>query len=265
MDAEYQRQQSYSAGAWVQRNYLHRHLRYGPALGYHDVLGLDHRAGATGGQAYSPNVVVTVEQPTTLTFTAQPQIVQPGGAVTLSWTTQNAASISIDQGVGQVQPVGRVPIAAYILRRRPPTLRRRFRSIQNAPPVTATATVTVSTGGLSNLNHIIFMMQENRAFDNYFGQLAAYRVNHQPPIKGAQMSDVNDLHTLPSNYQICNEQNQCFGPFHARTECIENLSPSWDETHYDMDLVGNDWLNLTETSVYKMDRFLDTTLWRQRR
>jgi phospholipase C len=27
-----------------------------------------------------------------------------------------------------------------------------------------------------------------------------------------------------------------------------------------MDLVGNDWLNLTDTSVYKMDRFLDTTL-----
>ncbi len=35
-----------------------------------------------------------------------------------------------------------------------------------------TATVTVSTGGVSNLNHIIFMVQENRAFDNYFGQLA---------------------------------------------------------------------------------------------
>ena len=44
------------------------------------------------------------------------------------------------------------------------------------------------------------------------------------------------------------------------TECIENLSPSWDETHYDMDLVGNDWLNLTQNSMYKMDRFLDTTL-----
>ena len=62
--------------------------------------------------------------------------------------------------------------------------------------------MTVSTGGLSNLNHIIFMLQENRAFDNYFGELAQYRVNHQPPIQGAQLSDVNDLHTLPPNYQI---------------------------------------------------------------
>ena len=59
----------------------------------------------------------------------------------------------------------------------------------------ATATVTVSTGNINNVNHIIFMVQENRAFDNYFGELAEYRVNHQPPIQGAQLSDVNDLHT----------------------------------------------------------------------
>ena len=44
--------------------------------------------------------------------------------------------------------------------------------------MTATVTVTVSTGGISNLNHIIYMLQENRAFDNYFGSLAKYRVNH---------------------------------------------------------------------------------------
>ena len=103
------------------------------------------------------------------------------------------------------------------------------------------------------------MLQENRAFDNYFGVFANYRVNIDH-IPGAQMSDVNDLHTLPPNYTIKNPQGQSFGPFHQRTECIENLSPSWDETHYDMDLVGNDWLHLTQNSIYKMDRFLDTTL-----
>ncbi len=214
----------------------------------------------TGGQAYSPKVVVTVEQPTTLTFMAQPQIVQPGGAVTLSWTTTNASTVTIDNGVGQVQPVG---MGSYccVHPQKTTTYTATATSIYpNAPPVTATATVTVSTGGLSNLNHIIYMLQENRAFDNYFGQLATYRVNHNPPIQGAKLSDVNDLHTLPPNYQICNPQNQCFGPFHARTECIENLSPSWNETHYDMDLVGGDWLNVLPSSVYKMDNFLKTTL-----
>ncbi len=50
------------------------------------------------------------------------------------------------------------------------------------------ATVTVSTGEISNLGHIIFMVQENRAFDNYFGVLAQYRINHQPPIPGRSLA-----------------------------------------------------------------------------
>ncbi len=213
--------------------------------------------GPSGGQAYSPNVIVTVEQPTTLTFTANPQTVPPGGTVILSWSTTNAISVTIDHGIGLQPPQGTYTVNPT----ETTTYTATAKSIYpNAPPVTATATVTVSTGGISNLNHIIFMLQENRSFDNYFGQLAQYRVNHNPPIQGAQLSDVNDLHTLASDYKICNPKSQCFGVFHARTECIENLSPSWDETHYDMDLVGNDWLNLTQNSVYKMDRFLDTTL-----
>src|SRR5579884_1011746 len=121
------------------------------------------------------------------------------------------------------------------------------------------APVIVNSGSLQNLNHIVYMLQENRAFDNYFGVFANYRVNVDH-ISGAQMSDVNDLHTLGSGYKIKNPNGLWFGPYHQRTTCIENLSPSWNETHYDMDLVGNNWLQLTQSSVFKMDRFLDTTL-----
>jgi phospholipase C len=216
--------------------------------------------GPVGGQAFSPQVLITVEQPTTVTLAANPTVIQSGGTATLSWTTTNAATISIDHGVGNdLTPVNMGSVNVR------PTQTTTYTATATSiypgtPPVTATATVTVSTNGVSNLNHIIYMVQENRAFDNYFGVLAQYRVNHQPPIQGAQLSDVNDLHTLPSGYTIMNPQGQSFGPFHARTECIENLSPSWDETHYDMDLVGNDWMNLSPSSQYLMDRFLDTTL-----
>ncbi len=215
---------------------------------------------STGGQAFSPQVTVQVEHPTTLTFWASPTTVPPGGSVTLYWQTTYAASVSIDHGIGNVTPVSGGSYCCVNPQQTTTYTATATSIYPGAPPVTATATVTVSTGGISNLNHIIFMLQENRAFDNYLGVLAQYRVNHQPPIQGAQLSDVNDLHTLPSNYTIDNPQGQAFGPFHARTECIENLSPSWNETHYDMDLVGNDWLNLTQGSQYLMDRFLDTTL-----
>src|SRR5579863_3245828 len=208
------------------------------------------------GTAYSQQVTVNVGNPTTVTLMAHPQSVQAGQQVTLTWTSQNASSVTITPGVGQVGLNG----STYVYPTQTTTYTATATSIYpNSPPVTATATVTVSTGGISNLNHIIYMLQENRAFDNYFGVLAEYRVNHQPPIQGAQLSDVNDLHNLPAGYKLTNPEGQQFAPFHARTECVENLSPAWDETHYDIDLVGNDWLNLTQNSQYLMDRFLDTT------
>ncbi len=213
--------------------------------------------GPVGGQAVSPQVNITVLGAMTLSFSANPTVVQSGGASTLAWQTTNAVSVSIDQGIGMVLPV---QMGTYVVHPTQTTTYTATATDAFNNQIQKSATVTVSTGGVTNLNHIVFMVQENRAFDNYFGKLAEYRVNHQPPIPGAQLSDVNDLHTLPSNYTIKNPAGQSFGPYHQRTECIENLSPSWDETHYDMDLVGNDWLNLTASSQYLMDRFLDTTL-----
>lgn len=221
--------------------------------------------GTAGGQAYSPQVTITVGNPTTVTLTANPTTVPSGGTTTLSWTSSNATAVTISCSTppGCNPAIGPVGLTGSTTQN--PTATTTYTATATsiypgAPPVMATAKVTVSTGGVTNLNHIIFMVQENRAFDNYFGELAEYRVNHNPPIQGAQLSDVDDLHNLPPNYQICNPQGACFGPFHARTECIENLSPSWDETHYDMDLVGDDWLNLNQNSQYLMDKFLWTTL-----
>ena len=43
---------------------------------------------------------------------------------------------------------------------------------------TPTPTPTTAQGGsLQNVNHIIFMMQENRSFDSYFGKINDYRAS----------------------------------------------------------------------------------------
>ena len=211
----------------------------------------------TGGQAYSPRIVVNVQRPTTLTFKALTPVARAGDAVTLSWTTANASSITIE-GVGQLQPVGGGTYCCVHPNKTTSYTATATPVYPGAPPVRATTMVTVSTGDLTNLNHIIFLVQENRAFDNYFGQLAEYRVNHQPPIQGAMLSDVNDLHTLPSDFQLCNPNKLCFPLYHARTMCTENLSPAWDETHYDVHLSDWDWQHVTQNSQFLMDLFLDS-------
>ena len=211
--------------------------------------------GATGpyqGQAYSPGVAVGVNGGMQLGCAATPQTPVSGEAVTITWTARNAASVRIDQGIGEVAPTvaGRVKVHPTQTTTYTCTATDRF-----GDHLSATTKAIVSTGDVSNLNHITFLLQENRAFDNYFGNLAYYRVNIDH-IPGAQMSDVNDLHNLPPGYMLQNGQGQSFPPFHERSECIEGLNPNWNESHVDMDLVGGDWMHLSDNSQYLMDKFL---------
>jgi hypothetical protein len=60
-------------------------------------------ATGPGGMA-TAQATVTVNQPPTASFSAMPSIINPAGASTLSWSTTNATSVSIDNGVGS-QPV----------------------------------------------------------------------------------------------------------------------------------------------------------------
>lgn len=209
--------------------------------------------GPNGGAA-TAQATVTVINPVQVTLTPATQTIQPGTSAILNYTTQNAVSLTINGN--SVTPVNQGTYNTGPLNST--TTFTAVATDQFGGTATATATVIVSTGGMSNINHVIFMLQENRSFDNYFGVLAQYRVNHQPPIQGAQLSDVDDLHNLPNNYTITNPQGQKFGPFHQRTECTENLSPAWDETHYDMDITHGDFLHLNGAQ-FLMDRFLDTT------
>ncbi len=222
-----------------------------PALGTNRIF----MVGANGpydGQAYSQPVNVNVRGGMSLSCAATPAIPAPGQPATISWTATNAASLRIDQGVGEVSPAtaGKVTVSPTQSTTYTCTAMDRF-----GDQLSRQTKVILSAGSIQNLNHILFMLQENRAFDNYFGVFANYRVNIDH-IPAAQLSDVNDLHTLPPSYAIKNPQGQSFGPFHQRTTCIEDLSPMWDETHSDMDLIGDDWLDLTQDSLYKMDRFL---------
>ncbi len=93
------------------------------------------------------------------------------------------------------------------------------------------------TGGLSNLNHIIFMLQENRSQDNYFGRMGQYRRDR----------GFNDPYNeLPLTVTLIDRGGHAVQPYHFQTVCHENLSPGWNESHYDVD--GG-----------KMDNFMKTT------
>lgn len=128
---------------------------------------------------------------------------------------------------------------------------------------TGTQTITATfSATLQAINHIIFLAQENRSFDSYFGAMRQYWSQNgytdqafdglpqfnspagaAPTNPGCDPAFPYDPTATPP------ETNDCmFDPanpvtsFHFQTMCVENPSPSWNEAHTDWDFndpVGN--------------------------
>jgi len=103
------------------------------------------------------------------------------------------------------------------------------------------------------LNHIIFLAQENRSFDHYFGALRGYWAQNGYPDQSfdglPQFNPSSGLAPLygpaPAN-PGCNpsspppidcvfDTSNLVASYHLITQCIENPSPSWNESHVDWD------------------------------
>ncbi|HET9695543.1 MAG TPA: alkaline phosphatase family protein [Terriglobales bacterium] len=89
----------------------------------------------------------------------------------------------------------------------------------------------------TSVNHIVLMMQENRSFDEYFGQLNKYRASKGLSTEVDDLSKVNNV--LLRGWDVPNDRpsdTPTQAPFKMVSSCIHDLSSSWDEAHSDMNL-----------------------------
>jgi phospholipase C len=95
---------------------------------------------------------------------------------------------------------------------------------------TGIANVTATFGAsLQSIQHIIIMAQENRDFDHYFGKLNDYRTANGLP------ADVDGLPADAFNPSF--DGLSTVSSFHLQSMCVENPSPSWNESHADRNLL----------------------------
>jgi phospholipase C len=120
--------------------------------------------------------------------------------------------------------------------------------------VTLTAASSVSAsfgapGSLQSLNHIIFLVQENRSFDHYFGALREYWAQNgiadqpfdglpqfNPPANPA-LAPTNPGcdPTQPAPAACVADPSVPVPSFHMVSVCNEEPSPFWNEAHIDWD------------------------------
>ncbi len=195
---------------------------------------------ATNGAA-TATATATVNAPLAVTLKATPANIAPGSSSTLTWASQGAVSVSIDQGVPPITgAAGNVAVS--------PTQNTTYTitaTDAQGNVATGSATVNVVTnGGLQGIKHIIVMLQENRSFDSYFSSLGAYaRAKVDPNYQINAGYDPNVILPL-------------FGGgtghlFHEPTVRTDNLSPAWNESHFDIDQQTD--------GTFKMDRFALTS------
>lgn len=116
-----------------------------------------------------------------------------------------------------------------------------------------TITVT-STGNITAVNHVIFMLQENRSFDTYFGMLNPYRKANNFNVgddgKEYDVDGIDDKLTTISNQD---DEGATFTLFHATSSCLDDMTSSWLESYGDVSRY-----NFTTSRPILMDGFVHT-------
>jgi phospholipase C len=116
-------------------------------------------------------------------------------------------------------------------------------------------TATFSLQNITALNHIIFLSQENRGFDHYFGELRKYWADngyadqsfdglpqYNPssgplPHYGPPPTNPGCDPTYPPPHPCkIDNHSPAVSSYELITQCVENLLPSWNTAHVNWDI-----------------------------
>jgi phospholipase C len=188
-----------------------------------------------GGAAYT-TVNLTVQAPSapTVSLTANPLTVTAGSSSVLNVTATNATQVTITGTDG----------SSYTL---PPAGGKQTVTPEETTTYTATAigslgktsastkVSVIPAGSLQAIQHVIFMLQENHTFDNYFGMLNPYRESN-----GWNIGDDGNTYNVDGIddklTKISNEDDEgvSFPLFKFTTTCIDDETSDWLASYGDV-------------------------------
>src|SRR6202011_214274 len=119
------------------------------------------------------------------------------------------------------------------------------------PPATASVTVN-PPGTVNSINHVIFMLQENRSFDTYFGMLNPYRQSQHWNIgDDKNVYDVDGIDDKLTTIKNLDDEGAAYSPFKFATTCIDEESSAWLESYGDVNRY-----DFSTTRMIGMDGFV---------
>jgi phospholipase C len=188
------------------------------------------------GSAFSTPVGLTVQAPSavTITLSANPSSISLGGTSFLSVTATKATQVTVTGTDGSSYALSSTGGTETVA----PTATTTYTAVATGAQGTTSASATVmiaSLGDLKSINHVIFMLQENHSFDNYFGMLNPYRAANNWNL-GADgntysVDGIDDKLTKISNES---DQGTKYPLFKFTSTCIDDETSSWLESYGDV-------------------------------
>ena len=211
-------------------------------------------SGPGGKTSKTTTVRVTANPAPSVTIVANPTTIASGNSSTLKVTATNATQVKITgtdkssynlQSDGGSQPVS-------------PTATTNYTATATGPggTVSEATTVTVNpAASLQSIDHVIFMLQENHTFDNYFGMLNPYRVSDGKQWNIGDDGNEYNVDGIDDKLTISNpdDEGTSYPLFPLASTCIDDDSSDWLASYGDV----NRYDFVTERSI-KENGFVHT-------
>jgi phospholipase C len=192
-------------------------------------------ATGAGGKTSANAIVTVVSNPTpTVSVTANPTSIASGSSSTLTVAATNANQVTVsgtDGSTYSLQPSGGTQSVS-------PTATTTFTATATGDGGTISASTTVAVvppGSIQSINHVVFMLQENHSFDNYFGMLNPYRVAN-----GWNIGDDGNTYTVDgiddklTSISNKDDEGDVYKLFKFKTTCIDDDSSAWLASYGDV-------------------------------
>lgn len=217
------------------------------------------RAWDSSGFFFSSSETITVGSTSTapsVSITATPTNISSGGSSTLTVSAQNSTSVTVSGTDGSNYTLA--PTGGTVTVTPAATTTYTAKATNSAgQSATSSATVTVGSGGgtgINAVNHILFLMQENRSFDHYLGMLNPYRRNHGFNVgDDGKTYDIDGIDDKLGSINNQNDEGQTFKLFHTSTSCLDDMTASWLESYGDVNR-----FNFQTSRPIIMDGFVHT-------
>ena len=211
---------------------------------------------ATGFDAAkgTATATVTVAPPLAVAMTASPTTILAGNSSTLTVTATSATQVVITDNTDSNSYTLPGSGGTQVVTPKATTTYTATATGANQQTATATAVVTVTLGTVKSINHVIFMMQENRTFDTYFGMLNPYRQQNNWNVGDDGMTyNVDGIDDKLSKFTNEDDEHTVFGLFKFHSTCIDDETSAWLESYGDVSRY-----NFTLQRPILMDGFVHT-------